>query len=263
MYFCIVSNCAKFTTGPRWSPGTCAEPTACAKATPFAISTARWYTPLSTSRRVGASHDCPVFSKQRSTTCVTYSSRSSPTSAKTTAAPFPPSSRLIFLKVSAPARETAAPARVDPVKDTMSTSGWAARSSPAPPSPPPPVTRLNAPGGNPASCTIAANSSDERGAASDGFSTHVQPTASAATTLSTTWFIGQFHGVMSAATPTGSIRIVVAPISPARSNSKLSSVAKKLSMWYRPAPTWDSSAKSIGAPISVLIARAISSCLPA
>ena len=43
----------------------------------------------------------------------------------------------------------------------------------------------------------------ESGASSDGFRTTVQPAASAGATFSTTWFIGQFHGVIRAATPIG------------------------------------------------------------
>ena len=43
------------------------------------------------------------------------------------------------------ARRTRLPARVEPVNDTMSTSGWAAMASPT--TGPAPVTRLNTPGG--------------------------------------------------------------------------------------------------------------------
>jgi hypothetical protein len=44
----------------------------------------------------------------------------------------------------------------------------------------------------------------DSGAISDGFSTIVQPASSAGITFSVTWFIGQFHGVISAQTPTAS-----------------------------------------------------------
>ena len=46
-----------------------------------------------------------------------------------------------------------------------------------------------------------------KGAISDGFSTMVQPTASAGATLQAIWFIGQFHGVMKPQTPIGSFTI--------------------------------------------------------
>ena len=42
------------------------------------------------------------------------------------------------------------------------------------------------------------------GAISEGFSTIVQPAASAGATLQVIWLIGQFHGVMRPQTPTGS-----------------------------------------------------------
>jgi hypothetical protein len=39
----------------------------------------------------------------------------------------------------------------------------------------------------------------------------VQPAASAGATLQTIWLIGQFHGVISPQTPTGSFTIAVEP----------------------------------------------------
>ena len=39
---------------------------------------------------------------------------------------------------------------------------------------------------------------------SDGLRMHAQPVAKAGTTFSATWFIGQFHGVISPQTPIGS-----------------------------------------------------------
>ena len=84
----------------------------------------------------------------------------------------------------------------------MSTSGWLAMRVPT--AAPSPLTRLNTPGGTPASSRISAKISAEIGDTSLGLSTIVQPAASAAATLQPTWFIGQFHGVISAHTPTGS-----------------------------------------------------------
>jgi hypothetical protein len=70
---------------------------------------------------------------------------------------------------------------------------------------------LNTPAGVPASCMISAKMIASSGAISEGLSTTVQPAASAGATLATIWFSGQFHGVMSAATPTGSRRTVLLP----------------------------------------------------
>ncbi len=49
------------------------------------------------------------------------------------------------------------------------------------------------------------------GASSDGFSTIVQPAASAGSTLQAIWLVGQFHGVMRPQTPIGSRAIRVVP----------------------------------------------------
>ena len=51
----------------------------------------------------------------------------------------------------------------------------------------------------------------ENGAISEGLRIIVQPVASAGTTLHAIWLIGQFHGVMKAQTPTGSLAIIVVP----------------------------------------------------
>ena len=69
---------------------------------------------------------------------------------------------------------------------------------------PSPFTRLNTPGGTPAASRISANRSALSGDTSLGLSTIVQPAAIAGATLQTIWLIGQFHGVISATTPTGS-----------------------------------------------------------
>src|SRR4029079_9590338 len=114
------------------------------------------------------------------------------------------------LTVSAASLATLTPADVDPVKDTMSIPGWAAIASPA--VGPSPLTRLKTPGGTPAASTISANNIALSGAISLGFSTTVQPVASAGATLEATWFSGQFHGVISPQTPTGSRRTIPFPI---------------------------------------------------
>ena len=58
---------------------------------------------------------------------------------------------------------------------------------------------------------ISAKIWPENGATSDGFSTMVQPVASAGATLQAIWFSGQFHGVIRPQTPIGSLTISVAP----------------------------------------------------
>ena len=101
------------------------------------------------------------------------------------------------------------PARVLPVKDTMSTPGWLEMAAPT--VGPSPLTRLNTPAGTPAACITSVQICAEKGAISEGLSTIVQPTASAGATLQAIWLTGQFHGVIRPHTPIGSLTIIVVP----------------------------------------------------
>lgn len=58
--------------------------------------------------------------------------------------------------------------------------------------------------GTPAASSTSANSTAFSGEISLGFKTIVQLATSAGATLQTIWLIGQFQGVISATTPTGS-----------------------------------------------------------
>ena len=121
----------------------------------------------------------------------------------------PPSSCATRFTPSAAALATRIPARVEPVNETMSTPGWAASAWPT--SGPVPLTRLKTPAGTLAASTISAKIRALTGAVSLGFRTTVEPAAIAGATLQTIWFSGQFHGVIRAATPTGSRAIIVEP----------------------------------------------------
>ncbi len=164
-------------------------------------------------------------------------------------ADLPPSSWATRFTVGAAARATSTPARVEPVNDTMSTSGWA--DSGAPTLTPSPWTRLKTPAGTPASSRISAKTMAFKGATSDGFRTIVQPAARAGATLQAIWLSGQFHGVISAHTPIGSRTTSVVPISSSKSNS--ASTRRAVRKWPRPAPAWARCAIQSGAPISRLM----------
>jgi hypothetical protein len=92
------------------------------------------------------------------------------------------------LIVSAATTDTRLPARVEPVKDTMSTPGCAAMASPT--IGPVPCTMLNAPAGSPASAVISARMAAVSGAISLGLSTTVQPASSAGASFATIWCNG-------------------------------------------------------------------------
>src|SRR6185437_13262728 len=100
-------------------------------------------------------------------------------------ADFPPSSRATRLTVWAASSLTRLPARVDPVKDTMSTPGWDAMASPT--TGPEPCTRLNTPAGSPTDSMTSASTYELSGAISEGLTTTVQPAASAGATLQAIW----------------------------------------------------------------------------
>src|SRR5947209_3843273 len=124
-------------------------------------------------------------------------------------ADFPPSSWVTRFTVGAASFATSIPARVEPVKETIATSGCEAIAAPT--VGPCPLITLNTPAGTPASSKISAKRQAESGAISLGFRTIVQPAASAGATLQQIWFIGQFQGVIKPQTPIGSLRMRVEP----------------------------------------------------
>jgi hypothetical protein len=88
--------------------------------------------------RVGASQDWPLLPKHALTPLRTALSKSA--SASTMLGDLPPSSCATRLTVSAAVLATMMPARVEPVKETMSTSGCPAMTCPT--SGPVPLTML-------------------------------------------------------------------------------------------------------------------------
>ena len=73
----------------------------------------------------------------------------------------------------------------------------------APTSEPVPCTRLNAPGGRPASTVKSASSDADSGDHSAGLSTTLLPTASAGATFQVASMNGAFQGVITTAGPAG------------------------------------------------------------
>ena len=203
--------------------------------------------------REGALQLCPVLFIITSTPWPTACSSGAPS--RMMFGDLPPSSSDTFLTVSAAALSTRMPARVEPVKETMSMPGC--EDSAAPTVGPSPSTRLKTPGGTPASCRISAMTWPESGAISEGFSTIVQPAASAGATLQAIWLAGQFQGVMSPQTPTGSRTIFVVPC--IFSNSKSLRMPSATMKCPRPAGACSGVAMvASGAPISSEIASAMS-----
>jgi hypothetical protein len=88
------------------------------------------------------------------------------------------------------------------VKESARTLGSAHHSDTIGPGAP--VTTLNTPAGKPARRASSASASAENGVSPEGCTTVVQPIASAAAAFRVIIAQGKFHGVTSAATPTGS-----------------------------------------------------------
>ena len=121
MYSRTVSYRLRPATGPMKVAGSRGSPTTTESAARAATSTARSYTASATSIRVGALHVWPELCMHPSTPFATALSTS--TSSNTMLADLPPSSCETRLIEAAAVRATWAPTCVDPVIDTMSTSG--------------------------------------------------------------------------------------------------------------------------------------------
>ena len=113
----------------------------------------------------------------------------------------PPSSSESFLIVPAHCAISTLPIAVDPVNDSFRTTGFAVSSPPI--SAAGPVMTLKTPLGKPARSASSASASAENGVCDAGFSTTVQPAASAGPAFRVIIASGKFQGVMHATTPTG------------------------------------------------------------
>ena len=146
----ILFHWVSLTTGPM-ALLPLGSPTVVASATCLAMAAASAMRPRGTSMRVGALQLWPLFIITLCTPPVTAFTRSA--SGSTMLGDLPPSSCATRFTVSAAFLATAMPARVEPVKLTMSTSLWLDSATPTPG--PSPLTRLNTPAGTPAACRIS------------------------------------------------------------------------------------------------------------
>ena len=178
-------------------------------------------------------------------------------SSKITLADLPPSSKATRLMLCAANSPTRLPARVDPVKLTISTSGWPAKTSPT--SGPVPLTKLKTPAGRPLSWMISAKIMALIGAISLGFNTTVHPAAKAGATFKVIWLSGKFQGVMHPTTPIGSRTTSELPT--CSSQTKRRATLAALPQLNTGPPTWIILANLIGMPTSRAMAVPISSVL--
>src|SRR6201990_3047801 len=125
-------------------------------------------------------------------------------SSKTMNGALPPSSIEVFLTVAAHCSISNLPTSVEPVKVSLRTIGFEVSSPPI--SPDGPVTQEKTPLGTPARSASSHKAKAEYGVWVAGFSTMVQPEASAGPALRVIIAAGKFHGVMAPQTPIGCFR---------------------------------------------------------
>ncbi len=113
--------------------------------------------------------------------------------------PLPPSSSSWVLPAARAA--TSPPVATDPMKPTAATPGWPASASPA--TGPGPGTKLNTPPGVPAPAMIPASTAEQAAVLGAGTHTTALPAASAGANSSAPIVYGQFHGLITPTTPSG------------------------------------------------------------
>ena len=164
-------------------------------ATTASVNAAR--TLAATRNRSPAVQLCPAFWYAASSEASAASSRSA--SASITIGPFPPSSRIWALPAARAA--TFPPVATDPTKPTPATPGWLTSASPT--TGPGPGRKLNTPGGSPAPAITPASRPLHAEVLGAGTQTTVLPAASAGANSSAPIVYGQFHGLTTATTPSG------------------------------------------------------------
>ena len=113
----------------------------------------------------------------------------------------PPSSSVTGTSRCAAASATARPVAVPPVRAILLTSGCVTSASPVSRRP---GTTFSAPSGKPTSVASRATSTIEADVTSDGLTTTVFPAASAGPAAIIVRKTGEFQGVITAITPSGS-----------------------------------------------------------
>ena len=101
------------------------------------------------------------------------------------------------------------PTPVEPVKQTLRTSGWVTKRSPT--TEPLPGTMVSTPSGRPASTASSPMRIAVSGVSSAGLRTTVLPAASAGAKPQAAIGIGKFQGTMMPTTPSGSWKVTSVP----------------------------------------------------
>src|SRR5215467_8511148 len=167
-------------------------------ATTRATNSAR--TAACTRNRSPAVQLWPAHMKEASRAASAARSRSA--SSRITIGPLPPSSRSWVLPAARAA--TLAPVATDPMKPTPCTPGWPATASPT--TGPGPGRKLNTPAGRPAAVMVSASSAQQAEVVGAGTQITTLPAARAGANSSAPIVYGQFHGLITPTTPSGTRR---------------------------------------------------------
>src|SRR5215469_11638207 len=147
--------------------------------------------------RLAQTQVCPALRYFEATAPLTAASTSA--SSNTMKGALPPNSSDTFLSVPAHWAISSLPTAVEPVKESLRTIGLLVISPPIAFSAP--VTTENTPFGRPARPASTAIASAEKGVCGAGFTTMVQPAASAGPHFRVIIAAGKFHGVIAVQTP--------------------------------------------------------------
>src|SRR5947209_80795 len=120
-----------------------------------------------------------------------------------TIGPLPPSSSSWVLPAARAA--TSPPVATEPTNPIAWTPGWLASASPA--TGPAPGTKLNTPGGGSVSAMISVSSAQQAVVVGAGTHTTALPAASAGANSSAPIVYGQFQGLITPTTPSGTRRV--------------------------------------------------------
>ena len=173
MYFATRSCCSFEISGPIVVASSRPSPSVTAAARSTNAFTASSYTRFSTKTREPAEQISPWFQKMPLAEPSNAASRSA--SANTMFGDLPPSSSMTRFSVSAPLRMMILPTSRLPVKQILSTPGWATSGAPA--VSPNPVSTWSTPVGRPASSRIFGSSRQVSGVCSGGLRMNVHPAA--------------------------------------------------------------------------------------
>ena len=130
--------------------------------------------------------------------------RSRSASSRITIGPLPPSSSSCVLPAARAA--TSPPVATDPMKPTAATPGCPASASPA--TGPGPGRKLNTPSGVPSAAMIPASTAQHALVLGAGTQTTALPAASAGAKSSAPIVYGQFHGLITPTTPSGTRAVI-------------------------------------------------------